>query len=152
MIERTKRNFNKGILNIINLMKYPIYAVTCDKNIKCTCYKQGTSQADPNCPRCLGSGYKITIKETEGACNETGAPAVMRNTTAFVISRSYYIPSDIQLENDDFIIDDGEPWFVIQAPEFRSFGGERIYKKYVCMNKKLDVNIFMTNFNNIINK
>ena len=150
MLNKTKQAFNKGILNIIDLMKYKIYVINRETDILCTCYNTGTSQADPNCPRCLGTGYKLKIRETEAACNETGAPSVMRNSTEFVVSRTYYIPNDIRLNNDDIIVDNGEPWFVVQGTELRSFEGEKVYSKYTCMNKKLNSDVFMENFNKII--
>ena len=139
IIDKTKQAFNQGILNIIDLMKYPVYIIKKDHNIKCICNKTGTSQSDPKCPKCLGF-----------ACNETGSPSTMRNATAFVTSRNYYIPSNITLANDDIIVDNNEPWFVIQSSEYKSFNGESVYSKYSCMNKKLDSNIFIKNFNKII--
>lgn len=150
IIDKTKQAFNQGILNIIDLMKYPVYIIKKDPNIKCICNKTGTSQSDPKCPKCLGLGYKITIQEVEVACNETDSPSTMRNATAFVTSRNYYIPSNITLTNDDIIVDNNEPWFVIQSSEYKSFNGESVYSKYSCMNKKLDSNIFIKNFNKII--
>lgn len=152
MLNKTKQAFNKSILSIIDLMKYPVYAINRNQNIKCICNIAGTSQADPACKKCLGTGYQISIKEIEVACNESGAPSVMRNSTEFVVSRDYYISADVELQNDDMIVDNNEVWFVVQGTDLKSFNGEHVYSKYTCMNKKFNSNIFIENFNEIINK
>lgn len=150
MSERLKRNFNRGIEKIIELMDYEVFIITANKNKKCVCHHQGTTQADINCPRCLGTGYQITIQKILCASAETASPNVMRTTTSFVVARDYYIKTDVLLNNDDMIIDNGKVYFVVQSSLYSSFDGEPVYKKYTCVDKKLDTIKLLKNFYHII--
>lgn len=150
MSERLKSNFNRGIEKIIELMDYEVFIITANKNKKCICHHQGTTQPDSNCPRCLGTGYQITIQKTLCASAETTSPNVMRTTTSFVVARDYYIKANINLNNDDIIIDNGRVYFVVQSTMYSSFDGKPIYKKYTCVDKKSDTVKLLKNFYSII--
>lgn len=145
-------SFDKNVLRIIDKLSYNFFLVQQNKNIRCTCQKIGTGQALPGCPRCLGTGYKIKIREAYGASQESTMPATVREQGAFVIARNYYINYDYHIDNDNIIVDDGEVFFVYQQNELRGFHGQKVYQKCLSMKKKTDVTAFLEAFNKIVKR
>lgn len=142
---------SSNILNIIEKFSYKFFVVKQDFNVKCVCIKEGSNQPDPNCPKCLGTGYKIKIYKIKGASKDSGVPANMRNNTQLVVAKEFYITSSFELSNDDIIIDqDDEIYFVYQSQLFKGFEGKKVYRKYICVPKKLDTKVFMKNFKSLI--
>jgi len=143
-------SFDKNILKTIDLFSYKFFAVMTNPDIKCVCVRDGTSQPDPTCKKCLGLGFKIKIKEIEGASQESNIPATMRPGGKFLITKNYYIKEKIPLRADDLIVDDGEVYFVYEKLKMISFEGKFVYGKFSCIKKKLDTLMFLKNFNEII--
>lgn len=145
--------FNSSLLKIIEKFSHNFYVVELDEKIKCSCLKAGTTQPDPKCPKCLGLGKKIKIKDVRGAGQDTGVPATGKATMQVVIARNYYIPSDqASLKMDDVIVDGDEVLFVYQRIDGRSFHGEKVYQKCMTVTKKLDQDEFLKNFNKIVGR
>lgn len=147
-----KKSFNKGVKRIIELLDYEFFIVLANKNIKCTCLEAGTGQANPACPKCLGTGKKIKIRKVKGAAQDSSVPSTTRATTDFIVSRNYYILTTFELNPDDIIVDKDGPWNIFQCVENRSFDGEEQYKKCSCIPKKMDAALFMKNFNKIVGR
>ena len=147
-----KKSFNKGVKRIIELLDYEFFIVLADQNIKCTCIEAGTGQANPACPKCLGTGCKIKIRKTRGAVQDSSIPTTTRATTDFIVSRNYYILNSFEINRDDIIIDKDGPWNIFQLTENRSFDGEEQFKKCSCVPKKMDTTLFMKNFNKIVGR
>lgn len=145
-------SFNDNILKIIEKFSYKFFVVIADHKVKCTCLSGGSAQADPACKRCLGTGYKIKIKEVEGASQGSGAPKTIRGSGGFLIARNYYMKSGTNLSLDDIIVDGDDVWFIYQSEDKTSFHGEKVYKKYTAISKKTDVPIFLENFNKIVGR
>lgn len=148
-----EKAFNDNTLEIIKKLSYEFFVVQQDPKVKCTCIIDGTSQADPNCPRCLGIGNKIKIKKISGASMDSSAPTTMRTTAKILIARNYYIPiTETKLYMDNVIVDGNDLYFVYQNTDMRSFHGEVVYQKVTTIPKKLDSDIFMINFRKIIDR
>lgn len=145
-------SFDKNILNIIEKFSYKFFVVIRDLNVKCTCLSHGSTQADPACKRCLGTGYKIKIKEIEGASQESNVPETIRPSGGFIIARNYYIKEGTRLKLDDLIIDGDEAWTIYQANNNTSFKGNDVYRKYATIPKKSDTTIFLKNFNEMVGR
>lgn len=152
------KNFNEQIINIIEKLSHKFHVILINQNIKCTCMKEGTSQADPACKKCLGTGNKIKIKEVEGVCQESGIPPTMRAGGTFLIGKNFYIKynNKVEIKMDDLIVDDGNVYFMYQKTdlngfgELTNFGGHKIYQKCAGVEKKLDKPVFLKNFYEII--
>jgi hypothetical protein len=147
-------NFDENILKIIEKFSYKFFVVITDHDVKCTCLNGGTTQADPACKKCLGTGFKIKIKEVEGASTESGAPKTIRGSGGFIVAKSFYIKSEynIELNLDDIIVDGNEVYIVYQGSEKTSFHGQKVYKKYTGIPKKTDATILLKNFNKIVGR
>lgn len=142
--------FNKRILDMIDRFSYNMHLVKRNKNIKCTCVAHESDQARPDCPKCLGTGNKITIKKFKGASQDTQLPPTFRSDN-FVVARNFYMPINIDLSEDDFIVDKDNPYMAIEIQELIGLEGTIPYKKASCVKKKFDATVFMKNFNAIIN-
>jgi hypothetical protein len=144
--------FNDKILEIIKMFSYPMFIVQQDTKVKCVCVNYDTKQADPSCKKCLGTGKKIKIKKIEGACIESGAPATVKTSGDFFIAKNYYIPSKWEVYQDNIIVDKDEVLFIYQPQNKTSFKGEEVYQKCLCYLKKMDSEVFLKNFNDLVGR
>jgi hypothetical protein len=145
-------NFDENILKIIEKFSYKFFVVITDHNVKCTCLNGGTTQADPACKKCLGTGFKIKIKEVEGASVESGVPKTIRGSGGFQVAKNFYTKFGIDLNLDDVIVDGNDMWIIYQISDKTGFHGEKVYKKYTAVSKKTDSVIFLKNFNEIVGR
>ncbi len=152
MRQKVKNDFNRGIEKILELLDFEFYIVYLDKNVSCTCLMEGTSQPDPNCEKCLGTGHKIKIRKVHGALQESDVPTTMKPNNNFLITRNYYVKSKVEIENDDLIIDEYGAWQVYQKKDHFSFDGELVFQKCTAVPKRMDQKTFVSNFNKLIGK
>lgn len=62
--------FHDKIRKTIEECSYKFFIVIPDLERACTCTCHSTKTANPKCKKCLGTGYRITIKTIEGASDE----------------------------------------------------------------------------------
>lgn len=144
------RTLNRGINNIIGRYSHDQYIVNRNEKVKCTCTEHSTSQADVNCPRCLGTGYKITIRKIQAAAQDTKLPSTSFKGKSLSVTRNFFIPRKYLIQKDDIIVSYGVPFFVVEIQEMISLEGSLPYNKATTVKKQFDANIFMSNFKNII--
>lgn len=144
------RTLNKGIMNIIDMYANDQYVVNRDENVRCTCTEHSTSQADIHCPRCLGTGYKITIRKIKVATQDTKLPSTSFKGNSLIVTRNFFVPRKYLIQKDDIIVSYGIPFFVVEIQEMFSLEGSIPYNKATAIKKQFDANIFMSNFKNII--
>lgn len=139
------KNFNSEIMNIIKLHSYDFYVINRKQNVKCTCVKHETSQADPKCPYCFGTGRAVTFRPIHGASQETKIPPTFKSDN-FIMSRNYFIDSKYKLNEDDLIVDGDEVYSVFALQNMLSFEGSLPYLKYNCVKKRFDYTDMLNNF------
>lgn len=144
-----KDSFNEKIKEIIDLHAYELYYIKRDSKIVCSCIKHETKQADPACPKCLGTGRKITIRKFKGAAQDTKLPPTFRSDR-FIVARSFFVKDEIDMVKDDIIVDGNTPYIVLEVQELIGLGGSIPYRKTNGVKKKFDTEIFMKNFESII--
>lgn len=146
------RQFNNGILNMIEIHSYDFYIVQRDLEKACTCVGVATDQAAVDCPKCLGTGYKIKITKTRGAAQDTKLPSTFRGDQ-FLIARNYFVPNaHAVLKDDDLIVDDQDVYLVFEHQKMLAIKGQMPYNKYSSIKKKFDSKAFFKNFNKIVNR
>lgn len=143
--------FNKGILDMIEMHEYEFFTIKKDISIRCTCVSHETSQANVACPKCLGMGYKITIRKIRGAAQDTKLPPTFRSDK-FLVAKNYYIPSKYILDKEDLIVDRDKAFQIFECQEMIGLKGTIPYKKFTTVRKQYDEKIFLKNFYNIINR
>lgn len=145
------KQFNNGILNVINRCSYEAYIIKRNVDIICTCVIHSTSQADPSCPICLGTGHKITIRKVRLASQDTNTPPTFRSDN-FSIARNFWIESRYMLGEDDLIVDGDSIYKIYEFQRAIGLDGTMPYIMYMASKKKFDSKAFMTNFRKIIKK
>lgn len=144
------RGFNSNILKIIKEFEYEFFVIQQDFSVRCVCVNHDTKQADPNCPKCLSTGYKIKIVKVKGACQNSNVPDAQRASQGVSIAKNYYIKSKKQIFSKNIIVDKDEVYNINRVTRYTSFKGEDVYQKCLSMNKKLDSKTLLNNFNKII--
>lgn len=149
-----QERFNRSVVNIIERMSHPFFIVIRDPKVLCTCVTDTTSQPDPSCKRCLGTGRKIKIRDIEGAWQHTSTPPSMRPNFDILMARNYYVkPSEWEMPGkDDLIVDEDQIFYVYQNWEGRAFNGELVYNKIMAVEKKMNTQVFLKNFHAIIGR
>ena len=143
------KKFNDGIMNIIKMHSYYFYIVQRNTDISCTCVTHSTSQASPECPKCLGTGFKITVRKIKGAAQDTMLPTTFRSDN-FLVARNYFISDKYKMAEDDLIIDKDVIYRVFEAQELISLEGTIPYRKVSSIKKKFDSKVLLKNLQNII--
>jgi hypothetical protein len=149
-MDRTEE-FNNNILNILERLSYDFYYIQRNTDVRCTCAKHETSQADPNCPICLGTGYKITVRTVHGASQDSQVPTTIRSDK-FIVARNYYIPNKFTIQINDIIVDDDEMHMIMAFQKMTSFQGSIPFVKASAIKKRFDSKIARKNFYNIIER
>lgn len=142
--------FNGKIQNIIDRFAYEMYFIKRNTDIKCTCITHETDQANVDCPKCLGTGFKVTIRKIKAAAQETKLPPTLRNDK-FLVARAFFVAADIKTEKGDLIIDKDTPYMILDKQELISFEGTNPITKVDGVKKKFDSKVLIKNFNAIIN-
>lgn len=145
-------NLHNGIREVIKKFSRDLYLIHADRNIKCTCHLEGSGQPDPDCQKCLGTGFKIYIRKVHGASQTSQLPTSMRAGTNAYIAMNFYFIDNLPIEQDDIVIKDGEPFVVYQLTRQTGFAGRYCYVKVCCTEKKIESKVFMSNFNKLVSK
>lgn len=140
---------NNKILDIIEKHSYYMYYIKKNPKVRCTCINHETKQANPMCPKCLGIGYKITIKKVKAAGQDTKLPPTFRSDK-FVVARNFFLDSNIECKEDDMIVDRDIPYIILEIQNLISLEGTIPYSKASAVRKKFNTDVFIKNFNNIV--
>lgn len=139
---------------VINKYSHDLHIINLDKRVKCSCHIAGSSDPDPNCEHCLGTGYRVFIRKIRGAAQTSTFPDTFRATNQILITTSFYLLDDVPVNRDDIIIyDNGSnegAYIVNDAARNNGFDGKFCYTKASGIPKKLDNTIFFENLHKII--
>lgn len=151
MIVRNKNSFHNNILKVIEECSYNFYIVKPDKTRKCICINHTTRQAAPDCSKCLGTGYRIIIKQIRGACNDDMKGAVSIGKSSQVI-KYYFIPNRYKINEDDIFIDDNEAFYAYRVERQKGLNGIQTHQEVTSVKRKNDHDLLIANFNKILAK
>lgn len=149
-------SFNKKIRKIITILEYPMYVVIRDKNFKCQC-RDINAVPDPHCMKCLGTGYRIKIKEIPGVMEPDDNPAMRMNEQADRTSMNYYYfnsekvdIADIQRKN--LIVRDDEVDLLMTPRQYRSDSNSPIYYYVRAIPMQVNQQLFLRNFHKVLDR
>lgn len=137
---------------VIKKYSRQLYLVKLDKNVRCKCHMAGSNDPDPYCPKCLGTGYRITVYEINGAPQTSTFPDTFRSTNQIVIVCSFYLLDNVPVDRDDIIVYDNNAYIINDAARNVGFNGKFCFTKASGIPKKLDTDVFFKNFNAIVGK
>lgn len=144
--------FHDKIRKTIEACSYPFYVVKPNHDIACTCTCHSTKEPDPKCKKCLGTGYKITIKIIKGASDEEVKGGASLNVKSTRILKNYYILAKYPMKEDDYIVDDGVVYYVYRNTMCRGLLGEKTHQELIAAKVTNNQTDIINNFNEIINK
>jgi hypothetical protein len=144
--------FVKKIVAMIEECSANYFLVKKDERVRCDCVDHTTRQPFAGCKKCLGTGYKVSIKKIRGACfEEMKGGATLSSKTSRII-RTYYTTVDVQLSENDFIIDQGEVYYVYRIATLRGLDGKATHKQITTVLKSEDHDKIYKNFKAIVDK
>ena len=137
---------------VIRKYSRKLYLVKLNKKVRCRCHETGSDDPDPACPKCLGTGYRITVYEITGAPQTSTFPDTFRSTNQIVITTNFYLLDNVPIDRDDLIIYDDKAFIINDTARNVGFNAIFCYTKACGIPKKLDNNIFFKNLYAIIGK
>lgn len=144
--------FKQKILNMIETCSSNFFVVKRDTRIQCDCVDHATKQPVASCKKCLGTGYKVSIKKMRGACYEEMKGGATLSSKTSRIMRTYYIDPSNTIAENDYIVDHNEVYYVYRIAVMRGLEGEITHKQVTAVLKSEDHDKIFKNFITIINK
>lgn len=148
-------SFNRGIKGIIQKLAYPMYIVIRQPELKCTCVDQHEI-ADPDCPKCLGTGRKIRIRKIKGVMEPEDVSTGLNNKQQKVGSNRYYFDADDvtndMMQQNNLIVREDEVDILQNPKKYRSDSNKVIYYHCEAAFKKLNRGTFLKNFKRLVGK
>ena len=99
--------FDKNVKKPITLFSHPVWFIIKDPEKKCTCLDPVSKQADVRCPKCLGTGKRISLARVRAA--HQNAQISLRGTglgfSEIDIVNTYYTYNKTGIRVGDIIID-----------------------------------------------
>lgn len=145
-------NMHDNILNVILKFEKELFWIKRYPDFKCTCIDNKSSEPDPKCKKCLGTGTKIKIFKITGAHLDSQVPATVRQSSDFIVSRDFYIKSTYDVNEGDIIIDDNNAYKINKIKNNYGFKGENVYKKCLAPDKVGNEKPLINNFNMLLKK
>ena len=148
-------SFNRNVKQIIQKLAYPMYIIIRDQHLKCPCI-DNTDTANPDCPKCLGTGKKIKIKKIKGVLEPEDVSTGLNNEQRKVGSNKYYFDSndvtDEMMQQNNLIVRDDEVDILQNPKKYRSDSNKVIYYHCEAVLKKLNRVTFLKNFRKLVGK
>lgn len=144
--------FKNKILKMIEECSSNFFLVEQDKRIQCSCLNHTTRQPNASCPKCLGTGYKVIIKKSRGACwEEMKGGATLSSKTSRIV-RTYYMDAKYSIAENNLIIDRNEVYYVYRIAVMRGLDGEITHKQVTSVLKSEEHDKILKNFMKVIDK
>lgn len=147
-----KEMFHNSILRTIDECSYKFYVVKPNKSIKCICTNHTTKQANVECKKCLGTGYKIVIKRYYGASNDKMKGGASIGTKTSQIIKTYFLKCEYKIAEDDLIVDDNELYYAFRVEDMKGLKGVKTHQEVMAVKRKNDHDIALQNFKDILNR
>ena len=132
------------------MLKYDMWVIIPDKHIDCVCKSFETKQANPFCPYCFGTGYKIKIRKIKGVRQPTTMSASGMQFT--VETGVYFFNTDYDIKEGDIIVWDEDVDEVLRVDRFCSDAQKPVYLRCDTKPKKTNINRFLDNLYSAIGK
>lgn len=126
------------------MLQYEMYIVSQDPHYDCICRNFNTSQGDPACEHCLGTGHKVTIRKVKGVRQPETQDAFKINVDVEV--GVYFFKNDVVPKEFDLIIWHNEIERITKVERFCSDAEKPVYYRCETRRVKTDTEIFLKNF------
>lgn len=134
------KSFNKNLRDIIQKIEYPMYIVQQDYRYTCTCNDIASKQGNADCPKCLGTGYKIKIRKIKGVWQPEEITIRLDSMPNNVLSGVFYFreQGNLNVEEGNVVIRDADNIEIIQKPKrwYTDSNDEVVYYQCTCVKKR----------------
>lgn len=144
------REFNENIKKIIEKFSYNFYVVQQDFRVMCTCVDFSTKQPSPLCPKCLGTGRKVRIKEIRGASEDRKGSFRNMGMDEQTLATVYYIDAKYPVFEQNLIVDEDEVYIIHRLEKKKTANKETVYYQAMAHFKKSHNKEFLKNFNRVV--
>lgn len=144
--------FKNKVLSMIETCSSNFFLVVQDRTIQCSCLNHTTKQPSATCQKCLGTGYKVVIKKSRGACWEEMKGGATLSSKTSRIMRTYYMDPKYPIAENNLIIDHNEIYYVYRVATMRGLNGEITHKQVTSVLKSEDHDKVYKNFKKVIDK
>jgi hypothetical protein len=106
-------NIRQAISEVLQQYGHDIVYIERDLRFRCTCYSERSGEsADPNCPKCFGTAYHVSIKKARVRRTIASVPETLIGLNQLteagnVIPKAYtyYFAYDAQPKDGDLILE-----------------------------------------------
>lgn len=144
--------FNQKLLKTIEECAANFLVVKQNTNIKCSCVNHSTRQPDPLCKKCLGTGYKVSIKKMRGACHEEMKGGTHLSARGSRITRTYFMDPQYDIQENNYIVDRNEIHYVYRVNTERGLDGVYTHKKVMAVMLQENHDKILKNIMEVLNK
>lgn len=145
-------NYHKKVIRTIEECSYKFYVIKRMMDFNCPCINPTTKQANIECPKCLGTGKRITIKIIYGASNEELKGRLSNGTEATQIIKKYFVKEVYSVNELDIIVDNDSMFYVNRIEHVRGLKGTFTHQEVYSIKLKNDHDIRIKNFYSLIEK
>lgn len=149
------RSFNRGLQRLIKKVEWPMYIVNVDRNFRCSCLDKRSNQGKPECPLCLGTGYRIKVREVKAvkqpytSSNRGGGTTVSLQGVANV----YYMSAkEGEAKLGDFMVHGNEIDVIKYVRKFRTDSPDLQFYEMPAVLKKYENERFLDGLKKILKK
>lgn len=150
------KSFNNGLQKMIAKVEYPMYIVQQDYKYRCTCNDIASKQGNLNCPKCLGTGYKIKIRKIKGVWQPEEITIRIDSMPNNVLSGVFYFreQGNLNVEEGNVVIRDQDNIEIIQKAKrfYSNSNKEVIYYQCTSVKKRNYRNEFWKMFCDLVGK
>lgn len=147
---KNKDHYHQMIQKVIDECSYKFYQIIPDINIECPCVDHPSKQADPECTKCLGTGYRITIKMIYGAANDEMKGSTSLGLESSRVIKEYFVSKRFDVHPDDVFVDGEDLYYVFRIEKLKGLNGTHTHNEVTCVKRTNDSQKALKNFYKII--
>lgn len=119
--------FVANIQIILEQFSYPMHLIKTDESMSCTCIDPTTKAANMFCTKCLGAGYRIRIKNIEGANRSNKISFRTYGVSETGTTNIFYFNNKYDIKKSDMIVDSAGMYVVERFNPETAANNEVVY-------------------------
>lgn len=142
--------FSGNIKLIISQFEYDLKIIIPDDSMICTCVSPDSKAIDLKCPKCLGTGHRIRIRNYKGANRANMISFRTYGVSENSVTNIFYFRDAYPVKKDDIIVDGSDMFLIENVKKETGANNSVIYYRAEANPVKLYNEIRLENFKKII--
>lgn len=146
-------SFNRNLHKLIKKVHWDMYLVNVNRNYTCTCLNTNSNSANPGCPKCLGTGHKVSIKKIKAIKQPYAANSKSgggNNSLGGVYNKYFMESQNGPISIGDYIVHNNEIDSIKTYRTYRVDSSQEQYYEIFATLKRYNNKEFFNNFNKIV--